>query len=110
VNRSELLAAVATMVFPETAATAKPQRPLPTIVGKPLVLVVEDNPDSMLTARALLADDFMVIEAVDGKQSVEIARKHQPNLILMDIALPAMDGIEAFSYSIFRSLPLPPAP
>jgi signal transduction histidine kinase/CheY-like chemotaxis protein/CHASE3 domain sensor protein len=103
VNRSELLAAVATMVFPETAATAKPQRPLPTIVGKPLVLVVEDNPDSMLTARALLADDFMVIEAVDGKQSVEIARKHQPNLILMDIALPAMDGIEAFK--AIRKLP-----
>ncbi|MEI6060611.1 MAG: response regulator, partial [Bacteroidota bacterium] len=43
-----------------------------------------------------LADDFIVIEALDGNTGVALARKHKPNLILMDIALPGIDGIEAF--------------
>jgi CheY-like chemotaxis protein len=37
-----------------------------------------------------------VIEAVNGREGVEKAKKHLPDLILMDIALPEMDGIEAF--------------
>jgi len=96
VNRNELLGAVETMVFPEKAGVAKPRRELQTIRGKVVVLVVEDNPDNMLTVKALLADDYIVIEAVNGEEGVTMARKHRPNLILMDIALPEMDGIEAF--------------
>jgi signal transduction histidine kinase/CheY-like chemotaxis protein/HAMP domain-containing protein len=96
VNRAELQNAVATMVFPETVAASEPERLLQNIEGKPVVLVVEDNVDNMITIKALLADDFTVIEAVDGLAGVKMAKQGTPHLILMDIALPGMDGIEAF--------------
>ena len=96
VNRNELLNAMATMVSPETVETVRPQMELQTIEGKPVVLVVEDDPGNMLAVKALLADNYTVIEAVAGKAGVKMAGKHKPNLILMDIELPGMDGIEAF--------------
>ncbi len=67
-----------------------------TIKGKPLVLVIEDNPDNMITTKALLADNYSVLEATDGLVGVEMAEKHIPHLILMDIELPEMDGITAY--------------
>ena len=95
VNRADLLNAVASMLNPKIE---RPEilRPAPEhIHDKALVLVVEDNPDNMLTVKALLAADFTVIEATDGKAAVEQAKKHIPDIILMDIALPEMDGIQA---------------
>jgi CheY-like chemotaxis protein len=71
-------------------------RELPTIDGKPLVLVVEDNLDNLTTVKAILADGFYVLEATDGNTGVEMAKKHRPDLILMDIQLPGLDGIGAF--------------
>jgi CheY-like chemotaxis protein len=103
VNRGELQQAVASMVLPETDQPARPQRVRQTIAGKPLLLVVEDNPDNMITVKALLADDFTVIGATDGPAGVALAIERRPHLILMDIALPGMDGIEAFK--IIRSDP-----
>lgn len=94
VNRNELLNAVATMIFPEPTTTIAPQRDLPVIQGKPVVLVVEDNPDNMLTTKALLIDKAIVIEAFDGKQGIEMAKEHRPHLILMDIGLPGMNGLD----------------
>jgi CheY-like chemotaxis protein len=96
VNRSELLDAVAGMVFPQTEETENPKPVFQAIEGKPVVLVVEDNPDNMVTVKALLAGNYSVIEAVDGLEGVEKAKSHPVNLVLMDIALPNMDGIEAF--------------
>jgi signal transduction histidine kinase/CheY-like chemotaxis protein/HAMP domain-containing protein len=96
VNRKELLTAVAAMVNPPHAKTIKSGPGPQKIDVKPLVLVVEDNPDNMLTVKALLADDFIVLEAVDGKEGLEMARENKPDFILMDIALPGMDGIEAY--------------
>ncbi len=96
VNRNDLLNSVASMVFPETREAEKADRKFQTIEGKPLVLAVEDNPDNMLTVKALLADHYFVIEAADGMAGVNMAKKHKPNLILMDIELPVLDGIEAF--------------
>ena len=96
VKRNELLKAVSAMVLPQTQEIIKPKQKLQTIEGKPVVLVVEDNPDNMLTVKALLGDDYTVVEAVDGNEGVAKAIEHKPHLILMDIALPAMDGIDAF--------------
>jgi len=96
VKRDELLNAVSTMVFPDSKETIFPQQEKQIIEGKPVLLVVEDNPDNMITVKALLADKYLVIGAEDGKESIELAMKYKPNLILMDIALPKMDGIEAF--------------
>jgi PAS domain S-box-containing protein len=99
VSRVEILNAIAEMIFPEMAVTAEPEKPLrksQNIEGKPTVLVVEDNPDNMITVKALLGEEYTIIEAVDGDSAVKMAKKHKPNLILMDIALPGLDGIEAF--------------
>jgi signal transduction histidine kinase/CheY-like chemotaxis protein/HAMP domain-containing protein len=97
INKDQLLNTVAQMIFPEAVkvdvpATKPPRIP---ISGTPLVLIVEDNPDNMTTIKALLDGKCQIIEAEDGRTGVEMARKHQPHLILMDIALPGMNGIEA---------------
>ena len=65
-------------------------------MGKLTVLVVEDNVDNMITIKALLADAYEVVEAVNAKDAIEMAVKHDPDLILMDIALPDASGIDAF--------------
>jgi len=65
--------------------------------GKPLVLVVEDNPDNLSTMRALLRNTCTMIEAGDGKAGLEQARRRKPDLILMDLALPVMDGYAALA-------------
>ena len=66
------------------------------ISGKAKILIVEDNPDNLITAKALLSEDYILFEALDGYTGVEQAIKHLPDLILMDIALPGMNGIDAF--------------
>jgi two-component system cell cycle response regulator DivK len=60
------------------------------------ILVVEDQEDNRQILRDLLANSgFEMIEAEDGEQALEQAAKHRPDLILMDIQLPIMDGYEA---------------
>ena len=96
VNRNELLNVVSSMVNPPVIEIEQSNRKIQTIDGKPIVLVVEDNPDNMMTAKAILADNYIVLEAVDGITGIEMAENYLPNLILMDIALPVLDGITAF--------------
>ncbi|NOU48926.1 MAG: response regulator [Bacteroidales bacterium] len=95
INRDEFLKSIAEMVF-SGIPKKKPVSEQKTIIGKPYVLVVEDNPDNMLTVTALLGADFIVNGAIDGLSGIEMAMKLKPNLILMDIALPGLNGIEAF--------------
>jgi two-component system cell cycle response regulator DivK len=60
------------------------------------VLVVEDNPANMKLAVFLLQSaGHTVISATDAEAGLTLARDEQPNLILMDIQLPGIDGIEA---------------
>lgn len=59
-----------------------------------LVLVVDDDQSSRLTHRAILAKQFDVITANSGKEALDICRERQPDLILLDIAMPEIDGIE----------------
>ncbi len=57
------------------------------------ILIVEDNPDNRtLITDILTAMDYGVIEAVDGEQGVTKAAEERPDLILMDLSLPQMDG------------------
>lgn len=57
------------------------------------ILVVEDNRDNMtLITDILEASDYTVITADDGQEGVSLAASEQPNLILMDLSLPIMDG------------------
>ncbi|NNK85169.1 MAG: response regulator [Desulfobacterales bacterium] len=60
------------------------------------VLVVEDNEMNMKLARSLLQiGKYSVLEAVDAEVGIQLAREHHPDLILMDIQLPGMDGLAA---------------
>ena len=61
------------------------------------ILYVEDNEDNaaMLTTWLELEDDLEVIVATDGVRGVELATREAPDLVLMDLYLPGMDGFEA---------------
>ena len=60
------------------------------------ILVIEDQEDNRQILRDLLTSaDFEVIEAVDGEAGLAAAAAHRPDLILMDIQLPILDGYEA---------------
>jgi CheY-like chemotaxis protein len=60
------------------------------------ILVVEDYDDSRRLYKQMLAQaGFCVIEATDGYEALEQVKAKQPNLILMDMALPIMDGLAA---------------
>jgi len=67
------------------------------MMGK-LVLIVEDNERSMKLERDVLAlHGYRTLEAGTGEEGVELAVGHTPDLILMDIRLPGINGIEALS-------------
>ena len=62
------------------------------------VLVVEDNPRNMKLFRDVLHDSgCRTLEASTGEEAVALATEHRPNLVLMDIQLPDIDGIEALN-------------
>jgi two-component system, cell cycle response regulator DivK len=61
-----------------------------------LILIVEDNEKNLKLARDVLQfSGFQTLEAESGEAAVDIARQHRPDLILMDIELPGIDGITA---------------
>jgi two-component system, cell cycle response regulator DivK len=60
------------------------------------VLLVEDNEDNLVVYRTILEHvGFVVIEARDGEEGVSRARSERPDIILMDISIPKLDGWEA---------------
>ena len=64
-------------------------------MGK-VILIVEDDPRNLKLVRDLLqASGYNTVEATNGKQGVELAKSQKPGLILMDIQMPVMDGLEA---------------
>ncbi|AIY89872.1 response regulator [Geoglobus acetivorans] len=60
-----------------------------------LVLVVEDDDAVLEVIKAMLGDRYSVLEARDGKEAVEKYRVFRPNIVLMDVVMPEMDGVEA---------------
>lgn len=62
--------------------------------AKPLVLVVEDNESIRDYIQSSLTDKFRLLVAADGKEGLELARKEIPDIIISDIMMPVMDGIE----------------
>lgn len=60
------------------------------------VLLVEDNEDNLVVYRTILDHvGYRVLEARDGEQGIELARREHPDVILMDISIPKIDGWEA---------------
>ena len=69
-----------------------------------LILIVEDNEKNMKLVRDVLqAKGYATIEAITGEDGVRLAAEHKPDLILMDIQLPGINGIDALR--ILRASP-----
>jgi two-component system cell cycle response regulator DivK len=61
--------------------------------NKGTILYVEDNPDNrLLVRRILLSEDYALLEATDAMDALNVLKTAQPDLILMDINMPDMDG------------------
>ena len=72
------------------------------------ILIVEDIELNIDLLTQLLEDDYNTLVAKDGAQGVELTERHKPDLVLMDISLPVMDGYEATRNirRTFQSLPI----
>ena len=62
---------------------------------KKKILIVDDEPNVRRLSRTILNKKFDVVEAEDGRQALEIASTQQPDVILMDMMMPNMDGLTA---------------
>jgi CheY-like chemotaxis protein len=73
--------------------------------GRPRILLVEDSEDNRLMMKRLLElSGYDVTEAVNGEQAVEKAKRVSPDLILMDLSLPRVDGLAATR--LIRAIPI----
>ena len=67
---------------------------LPDEAARPEVLIIDDNSDIRSYLRRALSSTYKVSEAVDGKSGLEMARRIVPDLVISDIMMPVMDGLE----------------
>ena len=66
----------------------------PTASEKPTVLIVEDNEDMRQFIRYILSDDYNLIEAENGEEGFEVAKKHLPDVVISDVMMPKTDGFD----------------
>jgi two-component system, response regulator, stage 0 sporulation protein F len=72
------------------------------------ILLVEDDPNQrLLYEQELTNDGYEVVTARDGREALEQAEKTRPDLVVMDISMPGMDGIEAMSRMLSQDHKLP---
>jgi len=64
-------------------------------MGNKKVLIVDDEENVRRLVSSMLGNKYSVLEAKDGEQAVDMARSHKPDLVLMDIMMPNVDGYTA---------------
>ncbi len=64
-------------------------------MDKKKILIADDEPSIRLTVTKMLDKDYIVLEATNGEEAVDIAKGQRPDLILMDLMMPKMDGYTA---------------
>lgn len=70
-------------------------QPIAVQKDKLSILIAEDNDSNYKLFESILKNDYHLIHAWDGREAVELFKKHDPQIILMDINMPVMDGYEA---------------
>ena len=63
------------------------------MIHKKMILVVDDDPDNFEIMRELFGDDYNVATATDGWEAIHMAADIRPDIILLDVKLPGMDGV-----------------
>ncbi len=81
-------------VSDERLHEGKLQQVIADNADKPTILVVDDNNDIRQYERTLLEGKYFVLEARDGKEGLEMAKKEIPDLVVCDVMMPVMDGME----------------
>ncbi|WP_455584303.1 ATP-binding protein [Bacteroides sp.] len=77
------------------ATVEKEYQPIVVEKGKVSILIAEDNESNYKLFASILKNDYHLIHAWDGREAVEMFKEHTPQIILMDINMPVMDGYEA---------------
>lgn len=81
---------------PDPVDNSTPVSDLPATPSRPLILVIEDNADMRdFLQRILARRGYDYLGAEDGEEGIALARRDRPDLILMDLSLPVLDGYEA---------------
>ena len=62
--------------------------------SKPTLLIIDDNNDIRQYERSLLQDRYVVLEASDGQEGLEVAQREVPDLVICDVMMPVMDGLQ----------------
>jgi CheY-like chemotaxis protein len=66
-------------------------------MDKKRILIADDEPTIRLTVTRMLDQDYIILEATNGEEAVDIAKGQKPDIILMDLMMPKMDGYTACS-------------
>ena len=72
--------------------------------NRPVILVIDDEPANIEIVTAVLEDEYEICFALSGDQAVQVARESRPDLILLDVVMPGMDGYQLCR--IFKADPL----
>ena len=70
------------------------------------LLFIDDDPKAQDTLKMVLADDYQVISSLTGEQGIEIVRDENPDIVLLDINLPDLDGLKVLEKIV--AIPGPP--
>jgi DNA-binding response OmpR family regulator len=77
-------------------------------MNKRQILVAEDEPAMRLALKEVLSilDEFEILEAADGEQALALIRAHQPELVLLDLLMPKLDGFDVLEALLAESEPV----
>lgn len=84
-------------LFPSLSSvqsTIQPLESFPSSDRRARLLIADDEPDMLRFLKSQLSTDFRVFEAVDGRQAIEKARQYEPDVIICDMMMPEVDGLE----------------